>query len=209
MPHKSRPPDAISKPSHPQYFHIKEHSQHKQHGQGNGRRTSERVPGTFRTVEPSAGSGPFSGAVSPLSKPLSSASVGTLLMFQCATVVGLVFLLVMSKSDPGRSCPSVLIRAGTVLRTHATASVRGRPRSGRSGNVPNADSVQANLGGGRRTCAAGGPRASAARGQGLCAVRLPDGLASITVPQNARNSVCVDARLGSRCLGYSGSGCLH
>ena len=30
MPHKSRPPDAISKPSHPQYFHIKEHSQHKQ-----------------------------------------------------------------------------------------------------------------------------------------------------------------------------------
>ena len=23
VPHKSRPPDAISKPSHPQYFHIK------------------------------------------------------------------------------------------------------------------------------------------------------------------------------------------
>ena len=39
------------------------------------RRASERVPGTFRTVEPSAGSGPFPGAVSPLSKPLSSASV--------------------------------------------------------------------------------------------------------------------------------------
>ena len=30
VPHKSRPPDAISKPSHPQYFRIKEHTQHKQ-----------------------------------------------------------------------------------------------------------------------------------------------------------------------------------
>ena len=29
MPHKSRPPDAISKPSYPQYFHIREHTQHK------------------------------------------------------------------------------------------------------------------------------------------------------------------------------------
>ena len=33
VPHKSRSPDAMSKPSHPQYFHIKEHSQHKQRKQ--------------------------------------------------------------------------------------------------------------------------------------------------------------------------------
>ena len=40
---------------------------------------------------------------SPLSKPLLS--VCTPLMFRCATVVGLVFLLVMSKSDPAPLMP--------------------------------------------------------------------------------------------------------
>ena len=58
---------------------------------------------------------PFWGAVSPLSKPLSSASVGTLLMFQCATVVRLIFfLLVMSKSDPAPLTP---------VRTYLVCSV--------------------------------------------------------------------------------------
>ena len=32
VPHKSRSPDAISKPSYPRYFYIKEHTQHKQPG---------------------------------------------------------------------------------------------------------------------------------------------------------------------------------
>ena len=36
VPHKSRSPDAISKPSHPQYFRIKEHTQHKESGLGLG-----------------------------------------------------------------------------------------------------------------------------------------------------------------------------
>ena len=42
VPHKSRPPDAMSKPSHPQYFHITEHSQHKQ--QNGKQRSGTSVP---------------------------------------------------------------------------------------------------------------------------------------------------------------------
>ena len=46
MPHKSRPPDAISKHSHPQYFHIKEHTQHKQRKQPKQRRSPPASPST-------------------------------------------------------------------------------------------------------------------------------------------------------------------
>ena len=45
VPHKSRSPDAISKPSHPQYFHIKEHSQHKQHPQNKKTRVPQESDG--------------------------------------------------------------------------------------------------------------------------------------------------------------------